>query len=142
MNLLAPLYRLADALRHRKLANTGRRGEDLAHRYLRKRGYHVVARNWRPPSGPGELDIVAWQGNILVFVEVKTRSSAAWSAPERNVDEEKTRALQRAARAYLRRCEAPHARFDVIGVTGDSIQHFEDAMVLHRDPDQSTNQKL
>ena len=134
MNLLAPLYKLADALRHRRLHNTGQHGEDVAHRYLRKRGYQVVARNWRPPSGPGELDIVAWQGNTLVFVEVKTRSSAASSAPERNVDAEKTRALQRAARAYLRRCEAPHARFDVIGVSGDAIEHFEDAMVLDYDP--------
>ena len=130
MNLLAPLYRLADALRHHKLANTGQRGEDLAHRYLRKCGYRIAARNWRPPSAAGELDIVAWQGDTLVFVEVKTRTSAGQSSPERNVDNEKIRALQRAARSYLRHCKAEKARFDVIGITGDTIQHFEDAIAL------------
>ena len=127
MNLLAPLYRLADALRHHRLADTGKRGEDLAHRYLRRRGYIVVARNWRPPTGPGELDIVAMQGTTLVFAEVKTRDDPKWNAPERNVDTEKIKALHRAARSWLRRYPAPSTRFDVIAITGNSIEHFEDA---------------
>jgi putative endonuclease len=59
LNLLAPLYRLADRVRYSRHADLGRRGEDLAHRYLRGQGYTVVARNWRPPQGGGELDLIA-----------------------------------------------------------------------------------
>ena len=92
MNPLAPLYRIADRLRYGKTGNTGRRGEDLAHRYLRVRGFIVAARNWRPPQGGGEIDIIAWEGDWLVFVEVKTRTSTEVSAPERDIDEEKIRA--------------------------------------------------
>src|SRR5438270_9374 len=61
LNPLAPLYRIADAIRYRKHGDTGRRGEDLAHRYLRRNGFVIVARNWRPPQGGGEIDIIAWE---------------------------------------------------------------------------------
>lgn len=129
MNLLAPLYRLADSLRYRKHGDLGRRGEDLAHRHLRTRGLVVAARNWRPPQGGGEIDIVAWEGDWLVFVEVKTRASGQWSAPERNIDAEKIRVLRRTARDYVRRtgAVAPRVRFDAISITGDSIEHLRDA---------------
>ncbi len=63
MNPLAPLYRLADRLRYRQHGDIGRHGEDLAHRYLRAQGFTVVARNWRPPQGGGEIDIMAWEGD-------------------------------------------------------------------------------
>lgn len=130
MNLLAPLYRVTDALRHRRLADTGRRGEDIAHRYLRGKGYTVVARNWRPPAGPGEIDIIAWDGHTLVFVEVKTRSSDESNAPERNVDPDKIRALQRAAGSWLRQCPAQTARFDVVAIAGKRVQHLADAFAV------------
>ena len=58
MNPLAPLYRFAAHLRYLRDRNVGRRGEDLAHRYLRARGYTIVARNWRPPQGGGEPAII------------------------------------------------------------------------------------
>jgi putative endonuclease len=129
LNLLAPLYRVADALRNRKQADTGRHGEDMAHRHLRARGFIVVARNWRPPQGGGEIDIVAWEGEWLVFVEVKTRTSAEWSAPERDIDIEKIRALRRAARDYIRRTNADESRvrFDAISITGGRIEHLREA---------------
>ena len=130
MNLLAPLYRVTDALRHRRLADTGRRGEDLAHRYLRGKGYIVVARNWRPPVGPGEIDIIAWEGRTLVFVEVKARSSDESNAPERNIDPDKIRALQRAAGSWLRQCPAETARFDVVAIAGKRVQHLTDAFAV------------
>src|SRR5882757_315125 len=79
LNLLAPLYSLADKLRYRRHADLGRHGEDLAHRYLRNLGLLIVARNWRPPQGGGEIDLVACDGDMLVFVEVKTRTSDEWS---------------------------------------------------------------
>jgi putative endonuclease len=101
----------------------------------------VAARNWQPPQGGGEIDIVAWEGDVLVFVEVKSRSSADWSAPERAIDDDKMRALRRAARDYVLRSGADPAltRFDVISITmsatmsatisaaGEKIEHFRDA---------------
>jgi len=132
LNLLAPLYRCADGLRYRRHGNVGRRGEDLAHRYLRKKGYIVVARNWRPPQGGGEIDLIAWEGGVLVFVEVKARLSSDWSAPERDIDHEKILALRRAARDYIRRAEADAstARFDVLSIVGETIEHLEEAFPL------------
>lgn len=129
MNPLAPLYRFADSLRYRRHRNLGQHGEDLAHRYLRKTGFTVVARNWRPPQGGGEIDIVAWEGDWLVFVEVKTRTSAEISAPERDIDLEKIRALRRAARDYIRRsgADASRVRFDAISIAGRTIDHLRDA---------------
>ena len=113
------IYRAADALRRRALkTNHGRIGEDLAHRYLRSRGCTVVARNYRPPSGHGEIDLVAWHGRKLVFVEVKTRESAEFGEPERAIDAEKQENVARAARDYARRAgvEWQHVRFDAISV--------------------------
>ena len=129
MNLLGPLYRLADRLRYKKHRKLGRRGEDQAHRWLRSRGFRVTARNWRPPQGGGEIDIVAWDGEWLVFVEVKTRSSAEWSAPERDIDPDKIRALRRAARDYLRRSGADpgKTRFDALAIVGEHIEYLQDA---------------
>ena len=88
--MIGLLYRAADRIRRKRYPeNHGRIGEDLAHRYLQRHGCTVVARNYRPPSGPGEIDLVVWEGGKLVFVEVKTRASEAFGAPESAVDEEK-----------------------------------------------------
>jgi putative endonuclease len=93
-------------------------GEDMAHRYLRGRGCTVVARNYRPPSGHGEIDLVVWHGEKLVFVEVKTRDTAEFGEPERAVDAEKQRHLTLVARNYARRVnvEWERVRFDVVAV--------------------------
>ena len=117
--MLNLIYRAADALRRRSLTgNHGRLGEDLAHRYLRGRGCTVVARNYRPPSGRGEIDLVVRHGEKLVFVEVKTRDSAEFGEPERAVDADKQLHLTRAARDYARRAgvEWQQVRFDVVAV--------------------------
>ena len=129
LNPLKLLYRIADGLRYRKQHDLGRLGEDLAHRYLRSQGFTIVARNWRPPQGRGEIDIVSLEADCLVFVEVKTRASGEWSAPERSIDLEKIHHLRRAARDYVRRANADPAkvRFDAITVEGRTIQHFRDA---------------
>jgi putative endonuclease len=113
------LYRAADALRRRLLASDhGRVGEDLAHRYLRKHGCTIIARRYRPNSGGGEIDLVAWHGGTLVFVEVKTRASAEFGAPERAVDAEKQVYLTRAGRDYARRAgvEWGKVRFDIVSI--------------------------
>ncbi len=117
--MLGLLYRAADALRRKRLANNhGRLGEDMAHRYLRRQGCIVAARNYRPPSGGGELDLVVWHEGALVFVEVKTRSVADFGTPDRAVDAEKQKHLNRAARDYARRAgvEWEQTRFDIVSV--------------------------
>jgi putative endonuclease len=127
------LYRIAMALRWRLRRDLGRRGEDLAHGYLRRRKYVIVARNYRPSTGaPGEIDIIAREGDKLVFVEVKTRTNDAVAFPERAVDEDKRRYLIRTARDYARRANVDwnDVRFDVISISGikrPSIQHMKDA---------------
>ena len=96
----------------------GRRGEDLAHRYLRRAGFTVVARNYRTRSGTFEIDLVAWERETLAIVEVKSRSTDEFGAPDRNVDLEKRRRIVRAARDYARRAEVPWSRirFDIVTV--------------------------
>ena len=117
--MIGLLYRAADRIRRKRYPeNHGRIGEDLAHRYLQQHGCTVVARNYRPPSGPGEIDLVVWEGGRLVFVEVKTRASEAFGAPESAVDEEKRVRLVWAATEYARRAGVgwEKTRFDIVSV--------------------------
>ncbi len=137
--MLGRLLTLGDRLRDRLRRGCwtpdrrlGRRGEDLAHRYLHEHGFTVVARNWQTRSGSAEVDLVAWDGGTLVFVEVKSRDSDEHGAPDRAIDGEKRRHLARAARDYTRRADVPWelVRFDVVNVIHSeppSITHFRDA---------------
>ena len=119
------LYRLADAARDRGRRRfwppdlaSGRRAEDLAHRFLRRRGLVIVARNYRPPSGAGEIDLIGWDGDRLAFIEVKSRSSDEFGPPEQAVDSEKRRFLERSARDYARRAgvDWSRVRFDIVSI--------------------------
>jgi putative endonuclease len=117
--MMGPLYRAADALRRRvRPDDHGRTGEDMAHRHLRRRGCTVVARNYLPPAGGGEIDLVVRDGATLAFVEVKTRATDEFGPPDRAIDADKRRALERAARDYARRAgvEWVKTRFDVVNV--------------------------
>jgi putative endonuclease len=84
---------------------------------------------------PGDLDLVAWQGPLLCFVEVKTRTARDMTPAEAAVDEHKRKTLRRLARRYIRQLpgdSAPQARFDVITVyltagRMPEIEHFENA---------------
>jgi putative endonuclease len=117
--VLGFLYRISDSIRRLYWrGDHGRIGEDLAHTYLRGRGCKVVARNYRTRSAAGEADLVAWHGDSLVFVEVKTRQTADYGAPDRAVDEEKRERIRIAARDYARRANVPfdRARFDIVSV--------------------------
>jgi len=100
----------------------GLRGEREALFELRRRGYTVVARRWKSSKLRGDLDLVAWEGGWLCFVEVKTRSERREVTPaEGAVDEGKRKMLRRMGQAYLRgfpeerRGEIP-VRFDVVTV--------------------------
>ncbi len=96
----------------------GRRGEDLAHRFLRRQGFVIVARNYRLGSGDAEADLIAREGESLVVVEVKTRESGAYGPPDRAIGEEKFRHMLRVAREYAAKTGTPweQVRFDVVTV--------------------------
>ena len=126
--MMGLLYRAADRIRRRRYAEDhGRIGEDLAYRFLRARGCTVVARNYRTLSGSGEIDLVAWDGRKLAFVEVKTRGSQEFGPPESAVDAEKRGRVQQAARDYARRAEVPwrDTRFDIVSIVLDSPPRIE-----------------
>jgi putative endonuclease len=142
IQLLQPkqlLWKLTDFSRQVRQRKTltgdqalGRRGEDLAHRYLRSLGFHILARNYRVQDGSGEIDIIARDRDILVFVEVKSRRSSEYGTPDRAIDAEKQHKIVRAARSYALRTGADWSRirFDVITIVFTrpaSIVHYEDA---------------
>jgi putative endonuclease len=98
---------------------TGARGETLAYWYLRRAGYTIVARNRPARSGAGELDLVGWDGPVLSFVEVKTRTSSDAGPPEAAVSKAKQKRIARAANEYLRRLHRKQPlsyRFDIASV--------------------------
>jgi putative endonuclease len=97
---------------------TGQRGEQDAYFWLRRHGYVMVARNWRSPGHRGEIDLIGWDGSVLCFIEVKTRSRRDdWVTAEAAVDRDKQHFLRTVAREYLRRLELqPGYRFDVVTV--------------------------
>ncbi|HEX7730707.1 MAG TPA: YraN family protein [Terracidiphilus sp.] len=111
----------------------GEAGEDAAFFELRRKGYMVVARRWRSGDVPGDLDLIAWQGPMLCFVEVKTRSARDLTPAETAVDDHKKRVLRRLARRYVRQLplkEMPPVRFDVMSVYMEpdkavEFEHFE-----------------
>ena len=109
----------------------GALGEEAAADLLRSGGYRIVARNHRCPRG--EIDLIAEKGELLVFVEVRTRATGAFGGPEETVNQRKQRRVIAAARDYLaqRRGPAKAARFDVIAVVdgprGPALTHFENA---------------
>jgi putative endonuclease len=96
----------------------GRRGEDLAHRFLRRQGFTIVARNYRLAAGDAEADLIAWDHENLVIVEVKSRRGEEHGPPERAVGEEKRAHLRRVAREYARITGTPweRVRFDLVTV--------------------------
>jgi putative endonuclease len=106
---------------------TGRRGERLVYWHLRQAGYTMVARNRRPGAREGELDIVAWDGPVLAFVEVKTRSSSEAGPPEAAVRPEQRRRILQSAQAYLHRLGRRDVsyRFDIASVFWTADAGFE-----------------
>jgi putative endonuclease len=103
----------------------GERGEVVAARYLKKRGYRILMRNFE--AAGGEIDIVARKQDLLIFVEVKTRRSANVFKPFQQVNQRKRQALTRAARAYLAhyRDKMPSCRFDVLSIVWPEKGHPE-----------------
>jgi len=96
---------------------TGRRGEEDAYFHLRRRGYIMVARNYRTPLQRGEIDLIGWDEDVLCFIEVKTRTTRDVKPAEAAVDRDKQRSLVRVAREYIRHLPPScQWRFDVLSV--------------------------
>src|SRR5271156_5831825 len=115
----------ADSVKERA-RRTGVRGETYAYWYLRRHGYVLVARNFTSPGLKGEIDMVGYDGPMLAFVEVKTRTkmevddkgAALQASPESAVNSEKLRNISRAVQQFLlvRHNESAECRFDVLAI--------------------------
>jgi len=115
----------------------GRQGEEAAYWHLREHGFVMVERNYRPQGLRGEIDLIGWDGDILVFIEVKTLRTTGTRMPETAVDREKQRHLIAAARQYRTRSKhsATPYRFDIVSIvsgpdasgSGIELHHYRDA---------------
>ena len=108
----------------------GKKGEELATGFLKEKGYHVVATNWR--NEKAEADIIATLDNTVIIVEVKTRATSYFGAPEESVGKHKQRMMVRAAEAYIEINNInSEVRYDIISIINDGttkqIVHIEDA---------------
>ena len=113
----------------------GKWGEDAATEYLIEHGYEIVARNARTPYG--EIDIVATQGDVAIFVEVKTRTSDKMGLPEESITRRKREHMLAAAEHYAGENKIDYWQIDVIAVEGKpgmkaAISHFENAISDNR----------
>jgi putative endonuclease len=113
----------------------GREGEDLAARFLIKRGYRILERNYGTRSG--EIDLIALHDGAVVFVEVKTRSNNAFGAPELAVTPRKQQRMVKAALAYIKfkKLHQVPCRFDVVAITTaaeQEVEHIQNAFEMDR----------
>lgn len=110
---------------HKKIL--GKKGEKLVEKYLIERGYTLLKRNLRTPFG--EADLVMQDGDEIVFVEVKTRTSEEYGAPREAVGREKQKRYYKIALCYGEKTGSePNARFDVAEVyKGDRIEYYKNA---------------
>lgn len=111
----------------------GHWGEETTAAYLGQRGYEIVARNARTPYG--EIDIIARQGGMTIFIEVKTLTSSKNFFPEQNVTARKREHMLACAECYAAAHGIDHWQIDVIAVEGKQgsqpiITHFENAITL------------
>ncbi len=101
----------------------GREGEEVAAAYLVKKGFRLVQRNYR--GRHGEIDLIAWDKGVLVFVEIKTSGSTRFGAPETWVTARKQKRIARTALAYIHQNHLEHTdiRFDVVAIELRSGHH-------------------
>ena len=105
----------------------GQKGEKLVEKYIKKAGYVVLHRNFRTPFG--EADIIASDGDEVVFIEVKTRIGDSFGLPREAVDTQKQNRYQKIARYYwVQTGKEPNARFDIAEVyEGKRIEYYKNA---------------
>ncbi|MEK7702368.1 MAG: YraN family protein [Nitrospirota bacterium] len=102
---------------------TGQEGESIALSFLVKKGYQIVERNFK--CSFGEIDLIAWEGKTLVFIEVKARASKLFGGPEAAVDFKKQQKINRVALFYLQQKKITDSpcRFDVVGIVKTGQEH-------------------
>lgn len=103
----------------------GEKGEGLAAKFLKRKGYKIVRQNYKTPLG--EIDIIARDGETLVFVEVKTRESMEYGFPFESVNRVKKRKIANVAMLFLKRFkDVPPCRFDIVSISyEDGKPRFE-----------------
>jgi putative endonuclease len=112
----------------------GKKGEEIALRFLKKRGYRIIERNY--VCKMGEMDIIAKEKDTLVFVEVKARTSTTFGPPQLAVNSSKQRQLSKVALNFLKekQIEDMKARFDVVAILlvpkGEEVELIKDAFDL------------
>ena len=107
--------------------NLGRAGEEQARQYLQNKGYRIIAQNFA--SKYGEIDLIATRGDLLVFVEVKQRATAAFGGPMAAVTKSKQHKISLTAAEFIKEkaLKFDSIRFDVICITGGELTHIENA---------------
>lgn len=116
---LRKIQRRSSTAEHLKL---GRVGETEGYFYLKQLGYRIVATNFRAPHDHGEVDLIGWDGDVLCFIEVKTRTDVSFAPPSAAVTAEKQSHILSVARRYLRHLSTrPSCRFDVLSVFPSSV---------------------
>lgn len=110
---------------HKKIL--GRKGERLAEEFVKRQGMKILKRNYRTPFG--EADLIAKDGDEIVFIEVKTRTSSAYGEPKEAVGKTKQERYQKIALFYgTKQKQEPNARFDVAEVYGDGrVEYIKNA---------------
>ena len=117
---------------------SGKIGEDLAAEYLQRKGYEIIARNWRGVKGlrSPEIDIIAGKNNVIIFVEVKTSSTGKFGSPEYWITPAKRQRITSGAQAFLAQYTKPYeeARFDAIVIDRQtkpvSVNHIKNAFFI------------
>ena len=108
--------------------DVGAQAEALAARFLTDHGYRIVERNFRVKGG--EIDLVALDGAVTCFVEVRSRASDRFGRPEETIGPRKQQRLILAARSWLAKHRADRCRFDAVAILGGEITLFKDAFRL------------
>lgn len=108
----------------------GIQGEDRATQFLQKKGYRIIEKNFRSPFG--EIDIIARDGNSLVFIEVKTRNTPFFGSPFQAITDKKKQHIIRSALYYMKNHQSlsNRVRFDVVGIEGDDVTIVQGAFVV------------
>ena len=108
----------------------GKQGEDIAVEYLESQGFEIIIQNYQF-SRYGEIDIVAYNNNLLLFVEVKNRNSIKYGAPQYSITNKKKKSLRNTANAFLNSHErfnnkSTTCRFDMIAIVNNNIEWIQD----------------
>lgn len=109
------------------MAKRGQKAEDTAARYLRKKGHHIVTRNYF--CYRGEIDIISLDASYVVFTEVKKRGKTSYATPEEAITPEKKRRLIDCSKRWIMENDYKgNVRFDVLAISKGEVRHYQNAI--------------